>query len=342
MGRTAAPGSPMLRMDGFRFLSARTPEEAVSLWHRHEAAHYVAGGTDLLPNVKHRIVKPRHVVGLMGALPRGWVVADGEVVIGAATRLSALARCRELPVLASAAGAVAGPQIRNMGTLGGNVLLDTRCLFYNQTEFWRKSLGYCLKAVGDWCHVVGGPKTCVATQSSDTVPVLLARGARIRLLGPQGSREVALRDVYRFNGMDHLSLHQGELLTHVVVPLPAAGHRGSYQKLRLRGAIDFPQLSVAISGTFEGLGPDAVSQDLEIVIGAVNPQPKPLAGLAELRGQPLDDDAIDAIAKLAVKRTRPQGSVQGDTAWRRQMAGHFVRRALQKLRDHQPVPVEHR
>ena len=330
----------MLRMDGFRFLPARTPAEAVALWHGHEAAHYVAGGTDLLPNVKHRILRPQHVVGLQGALPRGWTVEAGEVVVGAGTTLASLTRCPELPVLAAAAGAVAGPQIRNMGTLGGNILLDTRCLFYNQTAFWRESLGHCLKAEGDWCHVVGGPKTCVAAQSSDTVPVLLAQHARIRVLGPDGSREVALRDLYRFDGINHLSLRKGELLTHVVVPLPGAGHRGSYQKLRTRGAIDFPQLSVAVSGTFHGRGPAAVCPDLEVVIGAVNPRPRPLPGLDALRGQPLSDSVIDAVAGLAVKRTRPQGSVHGDPAWRRQMAGHFLRRALQKLRDDQPVPVE--
>ena len=330
----------MLRMDGFVYLAARSPEEAVALWHGHDDAMYVAGGTDLLPNVKHRIFRPRHVVGLAGALPSGWEERDGEIVIGAGTTLTALSSLDALAPLAAAAGVVAGPQIRNMGTLGGNILLDTRCLFYNQTEHWRKSLGYCLKAEGDWCHVVGGPKTCVATQSSDTVPVLLALDGRIRLLGPNGSREVALRDLYRFNGMDHLKMTPGELLTHVIVPAPGPRFRGSYQKLRTRGAIDFPQLSVAIAGTFDGLGADCVSDDLEIVIGAVNPQPKPVAGLAKLRGRPLSDETIDEISALTVKRTRPQASAHGEPAWRRQMAGVFVRRALRALRENTPVPVE--
>jgi 4-hydroxybenzoyl-CoA reductase subunit beta len=334
----------MLRMDGFRYLPARSPDEAVAHWHGHDAAQYVAGGTDLLPNVKHRIFKPRHLVGLAGALPRGWETRPGEagemLWIGAGTTLSALARMAEIPALAAAAGAVAGPQIRNMGTLGGNILLDTRCLFYNQTEAWRTSLGFCLKAEGSWCHVVGGPKTCVATQSSDTVPMLLALNASIRLLGPDGARELALRDLYRFNGMDHLQLRPGELLTHVIVPLPGPGLRGSYQKLRTRGAIDFPQLSVAIVGTFQGRGASAVSPDLEIVVGAVNPQPKAIAGLDKLRGQALDDAMLDQIADLVVKRTRPQASTHGDPAWRRQLAGVFVKRALARLRDGLPVPVE--
>src|SRR4030095_3947533 len=263
--RSEAPGSGggevMLRMDGFEVPAARTPNEAVSLVGSLEDAHYVAGGTDLVPNLKHRIVPARHLVSLSTALPRGWQNENGEWIIGAGTRLSELARMTELKPLAEAAGLVAGPQIRNMGTIGGNVLLDTRCLFFNQTLFWRKALGYCLKAEGTWCHVVGGPKTCVATQSSDTVPVLLALGARIRLLGPKGARELDLRSLYKFNGMDHLQIEPGELLTEIVVPDPGAGFRGSYTKLRMRGAIDFPQLGVAILGTFAG---DTASK-LEIV-----------------------------------------------------------------------------
>ncbi len=330
----------MLRMDGFDYLHARTPEEAVALWHGHDDAMYVAGGTDLLPNLKHRIFRPRHLVGIGKALPSGWVEEDGALVIGAGTRLSALARLDRVPALATAAACVAGPQIRNMGTLGGNVLLDTRCLFYNQTAFWRESLGHCLKADGDWCHVVGGPKTCVATQSSDTVPMLMALGASLRFLGPDAARDLPLRDLFQFNGMDHLKLTPGELLTHVIVPLPGAGHRGSYQKLRTRGAIDFPQLSIALSGTFTGTGDACVVNALEIVVGAINPQPKPLTGLAAFHGQGLTDDVIDQIGEIAYKRSRPQGSVHGDTAWRRTMAKVLVTRALRLLRDDQPVPAE--
>jgi 4-hydroxybenzoyl-CoA reductase subunit beta len=318
----------MLRMDGFEVHAARTAEEAVALYGSHEGAHYVAGGTDLVPNLKHRIVPARHLVSLSTALPRGWRKEDGSWIIGAGTRLSELARMTELKPLAEAAGLVAGPQIRNMGTIGGNILLDTRCLFFNQTLFWRKALGYCLKAEGTWCHVVGGPKTCVATQSSDTVPVLLALGARIRLLGPNGSRELDLRSLYKFNGMDHLQIEEGELLTAVVVPDPGTGFRGSYTKLRMRGAIDFPQLGVAIAGTFAG----DVPTKLEIVVGAINPQPKPVRGLDAFVGKPLDDESVQAIGEIVHQQTRPQGSVQGDTTWRRRMARVYVERGLRSLR----------
>ncbi len=315
-------------MDGFELRLARTWEEALSL---HGAgAMYVAGGTDLLPNVKHRIFKPSRLVSLSG-IPGG--ISLGEsLVIGATTTLQAVAddpAVRALvPPLAEAAASVAGPQIRNMGTLGGNVLLDTRCLYYNQTEHWRASLGYCLKAEGTWCHVVGGPKTCVAAQSSDTVPVLLSLDARLRLLGPGGARELAIRDLYRFNGMDHLAIDNGELLTDVVVPRPAVDFRGSYQKLRTRDSIDFPQLGLAIAAEVH----ENVLGKLEIVVGAANPQPKPVRGLDAFAGAAIDGTTAEAIADLVYKQTRPQGSVHGGEAWRRQMARVMARRGLMKLR----------
>ncbi len=320
-------------MDGFDVVQARDPAHAVALWHGADDAMYIAGGTDLLPNIKHRIFSPRLLVHIGSAVPRGWSEVDGALEIGAGTTLSQLARCTALPMLAEAAGLVAGPQLRNMGTLGGNVLLDTRCLFYNQTAFWRKSLGYCLKAEGTWCHVVGGPKTCVATQSSDTVPALMALGARLRLLGPEGVRELDLGELFRFNGMDHLKITQGELLTHVIVPLPGPGFRGTYRKLRTRGAIDFPQLSVAVAGTFTGTGPDAVATGLSVVIGAVNPQPKAVRGISDFDGKALTDDVLAEIGALVQKRTRPQASAHGDPAWRRSMARITTVRALRALRD---------
>ncbi|GDX79853.1 carbon-monoxide dehydrogenase medium subunit [Deltaproteobacteria bacterium] len=321
----------MLRMDGFSYVHAASWPEALALWSAHPEAMYVSGGTDLLPNVKHGLFKPRTLVGLSGI--RGGVDADSDrVVIGATTCLDEVASNpiirAMLPPLAQAAALVASPQIRAMGTLGGNVLLDTRCLYYNQTEFWRRSLGYCLKADGTWCHVVGGPKTCVAAQSSDTVPVLLALNAVLRLIGPGGARELPIRDLFRFNGMDHLAIAKGELLTDIVVPTPGPGFVGSYTKLRTRESIDFPQLGLALCATLEG----GTLRSIELVLGAVNPQPKPIRGLEAFLGCSLDDAAIDAIADLVFKQTRPQESIAGDAPWRRQMAAVFTRRALVAVR----------
>jgi len=319
----------MLRMPEFRYHAPGTADDAVAMWHDLGDAMYIAGGTDLLPNIKHRLFTPKHVVGL-SALPKARVVDAGDHWrIPGGTTLAELAKNTDIPTpLALAASKVAGPQIRNMGTLGGNVLLDTRCLFYNQTAFWRKALGHCLKAEGDWCHVIGGPKTCVAAQSSDTVPVLLTLDASIELLGPEGTRQLNLRDLYRFNGMDHLKLDKGELLTTVTVPKPAEGFRGTYKKLRVRDSIDFPQLGVAIASTWDG--PALTS--LDIVVGAAAPIPKPIKKLDAFCGAPLTDEGIDAIAELVRKGTRPNEAVQGDVAWRRMMAGIFTRRALSDLR----------
>ena len=322
----------MLRMPPFRYHHPQSVEEAVQAWHDHEGAMYVAGGTDLLPNLKHHLHSPAHLVGLTG-LPRAevhrgeeaWVLDAGLTLHRLATHPQLQA---ELPPLAEAAGLVAGPQIRRMGTLGGNILLDTRCLYFNQSLFWRKALGYCLKKEGDWCHVIGGPKTCVAVQSSDTVPVLLALDASILLRGAEGQREIKLRDLYHFDGMNHLGIERGELLVQVRIPHPPKGFRGSYRKLRTRGSIDFPQLGLAITGSWEGDRP----QSLEIVVGAINPKPKPVRGLEAFLGQPMDSAAIEAIAALVRKQTRPNEAVLGDVSWRRAMAEVFTRSGLETMR----------
>jgi 4-hydroxybenzoyl-CoA reductase subunit beta len=315
-------------MDGFDFVPARTWAEA------REAlvpgAMILAGGTDLLPNLKHRLFTPTRLVGIQG-IPSHIRRENDTLRIGATTCLDVLAANADVgalvPPLAAAAAKVAGPQHRAMATLGGNILLDTRCLYYNQSEPWRKALGYCLKREGTWCHVVGGPKTCVATQSSDTVPVLLALDARIRLLGADSERELPMRALYRFNGMDHLAIQPGELLTEVVIPLPGPGFRGSYQKLRTRDSIDFPQLGIAIVGEWEGDAP----RKLDIVVGAINPQPKPVRGLDAFLGAPLTAERVAAIADLVYQQSRPQDSVHGGAAWRRQVAAVFVRRGLEGL-----------
>jgi 4-hydroxybenzoyl-CoA reductase subunit beta len=318
----------MLRMDGFDFHPASSAKDAVRLYASLDAPMFIAGGTDLLPNIKHKIVRPANLIGLAGVLADGIEETETAWAIGAGMRLSALAQFTEIPALGEAAGLVAGPQIRNMGTIGGNVLLDTRCLFYNQTEFWRKSLGYCLKAEGDWCHVLNSPKTCVAAQSSDTVPVLLALDASLTLLSPTGERVLKIRDLYRFDGMDHLSIAPGELLTQIHIPKTGEDVRGTYKKLRRRDSIDFPQLGLAVIAAFDG--PRLTT--LDIVVGAVNPQPKPIRKLDPFLGAPLTDTAIDAIASLVEAQTRPQASIIGDAGWRRTMAGIFAKRALIALR----------
>lgn len=292
-------------------------------------AMYLAGGTDLLPNLKHKLFNPGHLISL-SKLPTRVRDAGDHWVIDAQVTLDTIARHPDLPaVLTQAAGHVAGPQLRRMGTLGGNVMLDTRCLFYNQTALWRQALGHCLKAEGDWCHVIAGPKTCVAVQSSDTVPVLIALGAELELVSPTETRVLPLAKLYRYNGFDPHTLSRGELLTAIRVPKPDAALRGTYRKLRPRGSIDFPRLGLAVTLRMDGQN----LADLNVVLGAVGPTPKPVKGLDGFIGAPLSDAAIGAIADKVVKSARPNAAVQGDPAWRRELAGVFARRALESLRD---------
>jgi 4-hydroxybenzoyl-CoA reductase subunit beta len=321
----------MLRMPEFAYHQPQSAQEAVAMWQSLEDAMYVAGGTDLYPNLKHKLHAPKNVIGL-SSLPTPEVrertnhfELDGGLSLHTIANHPAILEA--LAPLSEAASLVAGPQIRRMGTLGGNVLLDTRCLFYNQSEFWRESLGFCLKKDGDWCHVIAGPKTCVAAQSSDTVPVLLALNASIVLLSAAGERELSLRELFNFNGMDHLRIEKGELLTVVRIPKPQAGFRGCYKKLRTRDSIDFPQVGLAVCGVWNA----DVLEQLEIVVGAVSPKPKPIRGLEGFLGQPLNPDTIAAIGDLVFKQSRPQAAVHGDVRWRRAMTRIFTVRALKEL-----------
>jgi len=331
----------MLRMPPFEVHRPGSAAEAVALRHRLPQARYIAGGTDLLPNLKHHLDSPSHLVALghLDELRQVVADADGRVSIGAAVTLAeAQAHVeirRSLPALAQAAGLVAGPQHRRMGTLGGNVLLDTRCLFYNQTRAWRQALGSCLKAEGTWCHVIGSARGCVAAQSSDTVPVLIAADAQLRFLEPDGDdvREVGrpIRDLYGTDGRrDQMHrLPAGSLLVGIELTPPAPGHRSVYRKVRRRGAVDFPQLGVAAVASLDDEG---TCTALAVALGALLPRPTLLRGTDDLVGTRLDDEAIAAFAIRARKQARPQPQVHGDPTWRRHRVEVEVQRALLELR----------
>jgi len=325
----------MLRMPAFDVLQPTTVAEAVAMRRDHPSSRYVAGGTDLLPNLKHGLDEPSHLVSLdrVEGLA-GVTLTDDAVRIGARTTIHQLATAPDvrhlLPGLAQAAGTIAGPQHRRMGTVGGNVLLDTRCLFYNQTEAWRTAVGFCLKKDGQWCHVIGSAKACVAAQSSDSVPMLMALGASVRFALAGGERQIALRELFTSDGRreEHRTVPDEALLTEVVVPRPARGHRSVYRKVRAREAVDYPQLSVALAGTFEG----EVCRALTVVLGAMLPQPKILAGTDDLVGQAITDEAAEAFAERAFKQARPQPQIHGDPEWRRHLARVETRRGLIALR----------
>ena len=326
----------MLRLPPFRYHRPATVAEAVALAGAHDGdAMYVAGGTDLVPNMKHRLFEPAHLIALRGIDDlRGIREEDGWLRIGAAETLSAVAadaRVREhFPALARAAAHVAGPQLRNAGTIGGNVCLDTRCTYYNQTEFWRDALGYCLKKDGDVCHVTKVGKKCVAAHSADTPPVLMTLDAHLGLVGPDGSRDVPIRDFFVADGIANTRREPNEIVTEIRVPLASAGLKQAYAKLRQRKSIDFPLLTVAIAADMNGGGE---VRSIEGVVTALGSRPKALSGWGDVaHGRRLDDDVIDELAERAHKQCHPLENIIVDPDWRRAMVPVYVRRALQELR----------
>jgi len=326
----------MLRLPPYRYHRPRTVAEAVELMgERGPEAMYVAGGTDLIPNMKHRLFEPAHLVALKGIGElRGIEERDGHLRVGAAETLSAVAASDSVrarfPALADAAAHVAGPQLRNAGTIGGNVCLDTRCTYYNQTAFWRGALGYCLKKDGDVCHVTRVGKKCVAAHSADTPPVLMTLDAAALLVGPGGAREIPVRDFFVADGITNSRRAPGEILTEIRIPLASAARRQAYAKLRQRKSIDFPLLTVAVAADLDG---DGTVRSIEGVVTALGSRPKELTGWDELAaGRPLDDEVVDALAERAFRQCHPLENIIVDPEWRRAMVPVYVRRALDRLR----------
>ena len=325
----------MLRLPPFRYHRPETVERALDIMGEHSgAAMYVAGGTDLIPNMKHRLFEPGHLVALKRIQEMGGItVADGYLRIGAAVTLSGIAANREVltrfPALADAAGHVAGPQLRNSGTIGGNLCLETRCTYYNQTAFWRDALGYCLKKDGTVCHVTRVGKKCVAAHSADTPPVLMTLDAVVTLVGPEGQREVPVRDFFVADGIVNSRRTPDEILTEVRIPLASGERKQAYAKLRYRKSIDFPLLTVAVAAHLEG---DGTVRSIEGVVTALGSRPRVLSGWGDVAlGRTLDDDLLDELAQRAHKQCHPLENMIVDAEWRRAMVPVYVRRALEKL-----------
>lgn len=322
----------MLRLPAFEVHRPRTVAEAVHLRSTLDS-DYLAGGTDLLVNLKQGLRSPAALIAL-GDLAelRQIEVTPAGLSIGAMVTLQDLLdhpASASWPGLREALAVIAGPQHRRMGTLGGNVLLDTRCLYVNQTELWRGALGKCLKADGDWCHVIGSGRACVAAQSSDGVPMLTALGATLEFQTEAGPIERALHGLFTKDGRYDrmLTVPRSALLTRILVPTALPGHRSTYRKIRARQAVDFPQASVAIAGTFE----DQRATSLSIVLGAMLPAPRVLDGLDPALGVPWTPELIEHLADRVYSLARPQTSIHGDPQWRRATLRVEARRALSDL-----------
>jgi 4-hydroxybenzoyl-CoA reductase subunit beta len=323
----------MLRLPAFEVREPTTVAEATQLLRQYGPdARAMAGGTDLLPNMKHEITTPKVVVGLwrIGGLT-GVRIEGDHLKIGALTTLHSLSEDplvqARLPALAEAVGQVAGPQLRRMGTIGGNVCLDTRCVYINQTYFWRQALGFCLKRDGSVCHVVKGGRRCVAAASNDSAPVLMTLEATLKIESADGTRIVPIDDFYDTDGVFNQNRKHDELVTEISVPLPKPGTIMAYTKLRTRAAIDFPELGVAAlvrlsAGKIE-------HADVCVTALASRPIRVKLDDLG-IVGRALDAEAMELIANEAYRRCKPLKNIATEPSYRREMVPVFVRRALKK------------
>jgi 4-hydroxybenzoyl-CoA reductase subunit beta len=329
----------------FDLVSPRTLDDLIAARATHPDSRVLGGGTDLLVNIRRGIVAPPVLIDINGVAELRAVKADAEaLVIGAAATLVEVAEhadvARHYPVVAQAAGNIAGPTHRNMGTVGGNLALDTRCIFYNQSEWWRDANHHCLKTTGDICHVA--PKSrgvCFATFSGDLAPALLVLDAEIDIAGPSGRRTVQLADLYigyarqdepvtptRGDGKYFLSLRPGEIIAAVRAN-NTSGLRSAYDKIRIRRSIEYPVTGVAVALRRDG---DTLA-DLRVAFTGTNPRPVRLAGAAELCGGPLDERVfrgLDALVRdqiMAMKTTFTPGH------YRRRVAGVLARRLVQRL-----------
>ena len=341
----------MMRLPKFEYRTPRTIAEAVKIiGDTGPEAQFVAGGTDLYPNMKRRQQTPRTVISVMRLSELNQVTGAGGqgLVIGASVTLTDICENeiikRDYPVIASAARTISTPILRNMGTIGGNLLLDTRCNYYDQNYEWRKGINFCLKKDGDVCWVAPGSSKCWAVQSSDLVPVMVAVGAKFRLASTLGERMIDAAGFYNDDGIDYLKKRPDELLVDIHLP-PTNGWRASYQKLRRRGAFDFPVLGVAAcihyrtptsrgseQSVSTGSGSDRVITDARIVLGAIAPSPIQVKEAEQvLIGQPFDDDHIRAAAEACYSKARPLDNTDFVMNWRKQMTRQYTLRALKEL-----------
>ncbi len=324
----------MMRLPWFRYLTPDSVEQAVEiLAGEGPDATVVAGGTDLLPNMKRKHQVPHTLVALRHINELRQTTNGEGLTLGAGLTLTDVTRNprvrEDYPGLWQAAIQVATPHLRNMGTLGGNLCLDTRCTYYDQNYEWRKAIGFCMKKDGDTCWVAPASKRCLAVSSTDTAPALIALGASVTLVSKDGERDVAVRDLYQNDGIDYLMRRREELLTRVKLG-PSAGWRSTYWKLRRRGSFDFPVLSVAAAVKLAG---DGTVEDARIVLGAVASSPQIAdAATTMLVGKKLTDDVITEAGTIASKPAKPMDNTDFTLHWRKRVAREFVGYALRELR----------
>ena len=322
----------MERMSAFAVKRPTTVAEAAHLLASDPGARLLAGGTGLLPNLRRGIERPAVLVDLgavhdfasMAFINEGLSLGAGAIL----SRIAADSRVVQgYRALAEAARTVAGPAHRSVATVGGNLCLDTRCVFYNQSQWWRATNEYCLKRGGKVCHVAPQGTHCHAAFSGDLAAALLVLRAEVELVASRGTRRIPLVDLYRDDGAAHLTIAADELLARVLVPAPSSGLVSGYRKACVRGAIDFPLAGVACALSVR----DGVLVELRVALTGTNSQPFVLGGTDALLGRTVGADTLSALAKLVQKQVSPMRTTVTQSNYRRQVAAVLARRLVREL-----------
>lgn len=323
----------MLRLPRFSYLRPGSVAEAAQVLSEYGSrAMVVAGGTDLLPKMKRGQIEPEVVIGLghLDELRQIRVVSDGGFEIGACVTLAEVVSSPELraayPGYVRAAALVSSPALRNSGTIGGNLCVDTRCNYYDESYEWRKALGFCMKKDGDICRVAPASATCRAIASSDTAPAAMSMQATVVLVGPEGKREVPVASLYQDDGQFYMTKAADEILVSLRMPNPGRW-KSSYVKVRNRGSIDFPLVGVAVALQLNG----PVVDDCRIIITAVGPQPLDVSQAAQpLLGNRIDDTILEEVAAEAAKPARPLDNADLSYVWRKRMTRRAIEQAVRE------------
>lgn len=324
----------MITMPQFTVLQPENVSQALDFLATHKNLRVLAGGSDLVVNLRNKLFTPQYVLDIKGIKDLEGIKENKEgLSIGALTTLTEISQnafiSENCPVLKLAAGLVAGPNIRNMGTIGGNICLDTRCYWYNQSYFWRKSCNFCLKKDGDICHVAPGGKYCWAAYSGDTAPALLTLDASIRILSPKGEKIVALKDFFIMDGIKKYNLSSDEVITEILIPKEKANCKGVYKKLRIRDSVDYPLAGVAVTGK---VNEEGVCQAVSVALTAVNPAPVLVPEITELLlGKKLSSELVEKSVEIARKTAKPMKTTLSTMPYRRHMVGVFVKQGLEEV-----------
>ena len=321
----------MERLPSFELRRAGTLAQAIE-WLAAPGARAIAGGTDLVPNLRDGLGAPPLLVDV-SALPGfdALEVGAAGARIGAGVTIARLAGdagvAAALPAVGEAAASIAGPGHRSVATVGGNLCVDTRCVYYNQSEWWRRSNGYCLKHRGETCHVAPTGDRCHAAYQGDLAPALIACGASVEVAGARGARTIPLEDLYRDDGRAHLALEPGELVVAAVVPAQPHRARSAYRKARVRGAIDFPLAGVAVRLAMR----DGRIAAIDVALTGTNSRPFRLAGSEAWIGRAVDDALAAELGKAVQKQVSPMRTTVTQSNWRRQVASVEAQRLLREL-----------